>query len=156
MKAKDQAPYSLYAGGADGTTLRCLMRCAAQRSWSIGTVDIKTAFLLAPRPDERERLLVARPPRVLVEAGICPPTELWEISHAVYGLNDAPANWSHYRDRELPQLRFKADGHEYQLVTTPEPNLWKLVKVWPICRRASWQCTLMICWLLLQVHWLRR
>ena len=131
MKAKDQAPYSLYAGGADGTTLRCLMRCAAQRSWSIGTVDIKTAFLLAPRPDERERLLVARPPRVLVEAGICPPTELWEISHAVYGLNDAPANWSHYRDRELPQLRFKADGHEYQLVTTPEPNLWKLVKTQP-------------------------
>ena len=62
MKSKDQAPYSLYAGGADGTTLRCLMRCAAEKSWSIGTVDIKTAFLLAPRPDEQERLLVARPP----------------------------------------------------------------------------------------------
>ncbi|CAK8986578.1 unnamed protein product [Durusdinium trenchii] len=78
----------------------------------------------AIKPTTEEKL-------VLVEAGICPPTELWEISHAVYGLNDAPANWSHYRDRELPQLRFKAEGHEYQLVTTPEPNLWKLVKVWP-------------------------
>ena len=76
MKSKGQAPYSLYAGGADGTMLRCLMRCAAQKSWSIGTVDIKTAFLLAPRPDEQERLLVARPPKVLIEAGICPPTEL--------------------------------------------------------------------------------
>ncbi|CAK9115283.1 unnamed protein product [Durusdinium trenchii] len=69
--------------------------------------------------------------QVLIEAGICPPTELWEISHAVYGLNDAPANWSHYRGRELPQLRFEAEGQEYQLVTTPEPNLWKLIKTCP-------------------------
>ena len=128
---KDSNPFSLYAGGADGTTLRCLMKCAAENSWSVGTVDIKTAFLLAPRPDEQERLLVARPPKVLVEAGICDAAELWEISHAVYGLNDAPANWSQYRDRELPQLRFSAGGHDYQLVSTPEPNLWKLIKTDP-------------------------
>ena len=128
---KDSNPFSLYAGGADGTTLRCLMKCAAENSWSVGTVDVKTAFLLAPRPDEQERLLVARPPKVLIEAGICDASELWEISHAVYGLNDAPANWSQYRDRELPQLRFSAGGHDYQLVSTPEPNLWKLIKTDP-------------------------
>ncbi|CAK9043067.1 unnamed protein product [Durusdinium trenchii] len=128
---KDSNPFSLYAGGADGTTLRCLMKCAAENSWSVGTVDIKTAFLLAPRPDEQERLLVARPPKVLIEAGICDASELWEISHAVYGLNDAPTNWSQYRDRELPQLRFSAGGHDYQLVSTPEPNLWKLIKTDP-------------------------
>ncbi|CAK9056938.1 unnamed protein product [Durusdinium trenchii] len=128
---KDSNPFSLYAGGADGTTLRCLMKCAAENSWSVGTVDVKTAFLLAPRPDEQERLLVARPPKVLIEAGICDAAELWEISHAVYGLNDAPANWSQYRDRELPQLRFSAGGHDYQLVSTPEPNLWKLIKTDP-------------------------
>ena len=102
IQPKDPNPYSLYAGGADGTTLRCLMSCQAEKSWSIGTVD--TAFLLAPRPDEEERLLVARPPKVLIEAGVCDASELWEISHAVYGLNDAPANWSQYRDRELPQV----------------------------------------------------
>lgn len=78
----------------------------------MGTGDVKTAVLLAPRPDEQERLLVARPPRILVDAGICKESELWEISHAVYGLNDAPANWSAVRDSELPKLRFHENEME--------------------------------------------
>ena len=73
-------------------------------------------------------MLVARPPRILVDAGICPETELWEISHAVYGLNDAPANWSSFRDGELPQLRFDDGGINYKLVRTAEPNLWKVIQ----------------------------
>ena len=63
-------------------------------------------------------LLVARPPRILVEAQICKEDELREISHAVYGLNDAPAAWAAYRDSEIAKL-----------LRAPEQNLWRMVKV---------------------------
>ena len=43
-------------------------------------------------------------------------------------MNDAPANWSSFRDGELPQLRFDDGGINYKLVRTAEPNLWKVIQ----------------------------
>ena len=40
----------LYAGGLDGTALRAIARKAAACQWSLGSTDIKTAFLLAWLP----------------------------------------------------------------------------------------------------------
>ena len=45
--SKDPDLFSLYAGGADATALRCMMRFASLQNWTVGSVDVKTAFLLA-------------------------------------------------------------------------------------------------------------
>ena len=50
----DPMPSSLlYASGADGVLIRCALRKAAHHQWDVSTTDIKTAFLLAPRPVEK-------------------------------------------------------------------------------------------------------
>ena len=72
------------------TPLCCgvFFRKAANESWTLGSIDVKTAFLLAPRQRAKESLLVAVPPRVLVEAGIVTESERWIIDngHARLGI----------------------------------------------------------------------
>ena len=43
------SPYSTYAGGADGALLRCLVKKASCENWGVASLDVATAFLLAPR-----------------------------------------------------------------------------------------------------------
>ena len=123
---------NLYAGGADGTTIRCLLRKAAAMSWEIATCDVKTAFLLAPREDSSRRLVVVKPPRILVEAGIVGPRELWRVQHALYGLRSSPADWATYRNRLMRTFQWQHEGVTLELRETPEPNLWKIVERRPL------------------------
>ena len=123
---------NLYAGGADGTTIRCLLRKAAAMSWGIATCDVKTAFLLAPREDSSRRLVVVKPPRILVEAGIVGPQELWRVQHALYGLRSSPADWATYRNRLMRSFQWQHEGRTLELRETPEPNLWKIVERRPL------------------------
>ena len=55
-----------YAGGIDGTALRCVLRKGAHQHWSLATVD---AFLLAPRKETR-RILITRPRRFWWRLGL--------------------------------------------------------------------------------------
>ena len=119
---------NLYAGGADGTTIRCLLRKAAAMSWEIATCDVKTAFLLAPREDSSRRLVVVKPPRILVEAGIVGPREPWRVQHALYGLRSSPADWATYCNRLMRSFQWQHEGVTLELRETPEPNLWKIVE----------------------------
>ena len=48
--SSDPLPGSAYASGADGPLIRTVLHHGVQRGWGASTVDIKTAFLLAPRP----------------------------------------------------------------------------------------------------------
>ena len=90
----------LYAGGIDGVSIRGVLRKAAAHQWSLGTIDVKTAFLLAPRRNSR-RLLLTRPPRLLIDNNLCRRDEVWEIAQAMYGLESSPADWAVYRDRTM-------------------------------------------------------
>eukprot|EP00435_Cladocopium_sp_Y103_P030054 s3183_g7.t1 len=119
-------PYSTYAGGADGTLLRCLVRKASVEDWCIASLDVATAFLLAPRQSSARQLLVMRPPKVLIEAGLCGEDELWRIQNAMYGLQESPADWSVYRNGALARIQWEVAGTK-MLLRTPEPNLWKMV-----------------------------
>ena len=42
-----------YAGGADATHIRTMLRISAQYKWKVASTDIRTAFLNAPRRDSR-------------------------------------------------------------------------------------------------------
>eukprot|EP00435_Cladocopium_sp_Y103_P040770 s3371_g11.t1 len=111
--------FTTYAGGADGTLLRCLVRKSAAESWTIGTMDVATAFLLAPRRAAAQDLLIMKPPRILVEAEVCKETDLWSVENAVYGLQTSPADWSSYRNSVLGRMRWWSEGKQYQLMSTP-------------------------------------
>ena len=96
--------FDLYASGIDGMSLRCTLRKAAQEKWSIGVTDVSTAFLLAPR--KSSRLMVTKPPSILVEAGLIEPDIRWVIEKAVYGLDTSPSDWQAYRDEALQKMRW--------------------------------------------------
>ena len=121
------SPYSTYAGGADGALLRCLVKKAAGEGWGLASLDVTTAFLLAPRRESERQLLVMKPPKVLVDAGVCNSEELWQIQHAMYGLTSSPSDWGHYRNSVLSRLQWNFEGAGYQLIQTPEPNLGEAV-----------------------------
>ena len=127
-----EEPHNLYAGGADGTTIRCLLRKAAAMNWEIATCDVKTAFLLAPREDSDRKLVVVKPPRILVEAGIVGPRELWRVQHALYGLRSSPADWASFRNKMLRTFQWQQDEVTLELRETPEPNLWKIIERKPL------------------------
>ena len=123
------ALFANYAGGADGVLLRSMLRKTAAKRWHCATVDVRTAFLLAPRREAQSQLLTMRPPKVLQEAGIVGPNEWWEVQNAMYGLTSSPSNWTDYRNGVLKGIQWTCNGRKLQLLATPEPNLFKVLTV---------------------------
>ena len=115
----------LYAGGLDGTALRAVARKAAACQWSIGSTDIKTAFLLAPRKDKR--VMIIRPPQLLIDCGLAGQRERWIVDRALYGLETSPRDWSQFRDQEMGRMSWREEEMEYRFRQTTEPNIWKVV-----------------------------
>lgn len=81
-----------------------MLRKTAAKRWRCATVDVRTAFLLAPRREAQSKLLTMRPPKVLQEAGIVGPDEWWEVENAMYGLTSSPSNWTSYRNDVLKSI----------------------------------------------------
>ena len=69
------------ASGADIVSLRTMVRLAAHRGWSCSSLDIKGAFLLAPR--RKKSLTVLAPPKILKDRGMIPEGLLWQVNKAV-------------------------------------------------------------------------
>ena len=131
----DPMPSSLlYASGADGVLIRCALRKAAHHQWDVATTDIKTAFLLAPRPVEQGAKTVAVvPPRIMTDFGITQPDEVWLVDKALYGFQSSPAHWAVYRDQTMRWFTWQGDASpgevqkDYKLEQTPEGNLWRIL-----------------------------
>lgn len=70
-----------YAGGTSATEVRSVLRRASLARWGAVTLDIKTAFLRAPRDHSRE-IVVVTPPQVFIMAGLCSPGTLWLVDRA--------------------------------------------------------------------------
>eukprot|EP00435_Cladocopium_sp_Y103_P038480 s1047_g10.t1 len=71
------------AGGLCAISVRSLISRASQKSWCCATVDVKTAFLQAPRREEVKKLTCMSPPSI--EREICGDS-LWRVRGALYGL----------------------------------------------------------------------
>ena len=124
--SRDSLGSPLYAGGLDGVALRSVLRKAAACEWSIASTDVRTAFLLAPR--QSSRLLVVRPPQLLVDHHLATKNERWVVDHAVYGLETSPKDWGGYRDSEVAKMSWNSQGHRYRFAMSTEPNLWKILQ----------------------------
>ena len=128
----DPAPGGLYASGADGVLIRATLADSVQKGWGIGTTDIRTAFLLAPRPrDTSTREVIVVPPRVMVENQVCSSTERWRVHHALYGFTSSPAHWAVHRDQTMATFKWNLDQDSLSMKQTEEGNLWKIVKETP-------------------------
>ena len=125
----DPTPWGSYASGADGLLIRTTVKHGVQQGWGITTTDVKTAFLLAPRPKpEGAREVIVVPPKIMVLAGVCNPQERWKVHKALYGFPSSPARWSAHRDSVLKTFQWESDGETLSLRGTPEGNLWKIFK----------------------------
>ena len=97
-------------------------------------MDVKTAFLTAPLQTKRShRIVVLRPPKVLVAAGIIEEGSLFLIEKALYGLQESPQDWCVERDRRFALLRWKGpDGRPRCLTqSVSDSSIW-LLKEWKL------------------------
>ena len=123
----DPTPWGSYASGADGLLVRATIKHGVQKGWGITTTDVKTAFLLAPRPKpEGAREVIVVPPRIMVLAGVCKPEERWRVHRALYGFPSSLARWSMHRDGVLQSFIWEQGDRKFDLQHTPEGNLWKI------------------------------
>ena len=117
------------AGGVETICLRTLMRKSAHMGWSISTIEIKKAFLNAPRVEKEGHVTIIEPPAVLVAMGVVPSSESWRVRGAIYGLVQSPHDWGLQRDSTFREVSWICDDEMLKLVETPERHLWKIVTV---------------------------
>eukprot|EP00913_Durusdinium_trenchii_P014186 g13313.t1 len=128
----------VYATGADSTQLRTMLRVASLRNWHCLSLDVKSAFLLAPKA--QGELVIVKPPRILADAGLAKQDEHWVITSAMYGLVTSPKDWSVYRDAELekmegettvPNEEEKPEIKKFGFKPLRDANLWAIQEMSP-------------------------
>ena len=115
------------AGGLDAIVVRTMISVATNKRWSIGTADVRTAFLQAPRRETGDQCTVINPPTIVKEANILKYgwKEKWLVRKALYGLVESPKDWAIYRDQQLKTLDWTTkDGKKVKLEPTVEAHLW--------------------------------
>ncbi|CAE7876447.1 RE1 [Symbiodinium necroappetens] len=71
--------------------------------------------------------LSLRPPSVLKQAGFAAEGEFWEITGALYGMQESPADWASYRDETLPTIGIWIQGKKIFLERSAyDNNMWLL------------------------------
>ena len=88
-----------YAGGVDGQQVRTMVRLGALKQWQIGCADIRTAFLNAPRRDNK-RLIAMEIPSTCRKLQLAGHQEIWLVDKTLYGygLTTSPRDWGLHRD----------------------------------------------------------
>ena len=128
----DESLSDLYATGLDATTLRTMLAHTATRvregTWSMGVTDIRQAFVLAPWVGGA---VAIQPPNIAVRLGLSDPGDYWLVKKSLYGLREAPAIWSHFRDTALREMTWttRVDGENalcYLEQLKSDEQVWKM------------------------------
>ncbi|CAE7210219.1 GIP [Symbiodinium sp. CCMP2592] len=97
--------HSLYTESAPSEAVRAGLVITTRNGWSVGVIDIVTAFLRTPlgeSPDDP--VIIATPPKILLDLQLITSQELWALVRALYGLRQSPVLWSRHRDRRMEQM----------------------------------------------------
>ena len=95
---------------------------------SVGSLDVKTAFLYAELNEEEDGILVVQPPSLLVRMGLVEPGIMWKLKKALYGLRCAPKRWSQERDRVLQDQQVDLDGKMASMKQCKaSQGVWKVI-----------------------------
>ena len=120
---------STYAGGADGTQVRTMLRVSAMKKWKVASTDIRTAFLNAPRRNG-SRLVAMEVPYIYKLLGLAGEDEVWLILLAMYGLQASPRDWCCHRDETIPTFTWNRHRNgcdvEGYFKKTKDDNVWRL------------------------------
>ena len=118
-----------YTGAAPAEVVRSSLAVASKQKWNAGVLDITSAFLQTPLQEVQCRQKVfGQPPRILSRAGLCDPQELWEFTHAVYGLRESPKWWGEFRDSQLSQIDVVFEDKHLRLEQCKvEGSWWRLL-----------------------------
>ena len=127
---------TVYTSLMDATNLRVLVKTAADRKWSMGKLDIKTAFLNADlrRIYENDttgnaKKIAVMPPPYLVQLGLAESDEIWLLDKALYGLRVAPRAWELERDAQLKPTSWKHKGQTLWLKQlASDPSIWTVMQ----------------------------
>ncbi len=117
------------ASGADSACVRSLLNIAMHRGWTAASIDIKAAFLQAPRRSASTKVTIGDPPSVLKAMNLVAPSEKWIIHQAMYGLVESPGDWGAHRDGILRASKWWRNDSEFSLVETPERHVWKVTQL---------------------------
>ena len=123
-----QSGEETYAGTAPAEVVRSSLAISSCRGWDAAILDVTAAFLQTPLKEVQcKQRILGQPPRVLVREGLCAPNELWEFSHAIYGLRESPRWWGQFRDAQLAQINLVIGEKKIQMVQCRvEGSWWKL------------------------------
>lgn len=130
--SQDPSPNGTYASGADGVMIRGVLRKSIAPGWSSAIVDIKTAFLTAPRTEiEGRKQIVVKPPQIMVDLGVCGSDEYWQVEKALYGFVSSPAWWALHRDSQVKDFQWFDGDVRFFMESTAEVNLWRVMAQGP-------------------------
>ena len=118
----------VYTGAAPAEVVRAALSIASRYGWSAAVLDVISAFLQTPLDEiPNAPIVIAIPPRALVQAQLAEEGELWGITHAVYGLRESPRLWGIFRDGEMRKLKTTLNDKEIVLVQGHiEPTWWAI------------------------------
>ena len=120
----DNPDFNLYAGGVSAETLRLALTFASVKKWRGATSDVTAAFLLADWPENLAAYAI-HPPRILLDANLAKPDELWLVMKPLYGLRESPSIWSQHRTNRLSKARIPWKGRTITLKPSlADPDLW--------------------------------
>eukprot|EP00971_Amphidinium_carterae_P060074 1188842-Amphidinium_carterae.1 len=109
----------------DWPHIRAAVNVAASRSWSLGVLDVSTAFLNATL----EKEVWGRPPAILERAGLIRAGTVWRFKRAIYGLRESPRAWSKERDAQLEERTFETSAGKFKLLaSTVAPQIMRIVR----------------------------
>ena len=118
----------VFTSNVEILSVRAALAIASACSWAIKALDVSTAFLNAPLPDEAGEILV-RPPGILSLYGLVGRDEVWRAKKGIYGLRISPRAWGSKRDREMRAMRIVVDGKRCRLVQSRcDASVWSIVE----------------------------
>ncbi|CAE7228630.1 RE1, partial [Symbiodinium sp. CCMP2456] len=119
-----------YAAAAPAEVVRSSLSVSSLFDWEAAVLDVTAAFLQTPLNEVQcKQRILGQPPRALVRAGLCHPRELWEFTHAIYGLRESPRWWGEFRDTKMAQLNIVVGTRRIKLLQCRvESSWWRLVE----------------------------
>ncbi|CAE7873672.1 GIP [Symbiodinium microadriaticum] len=116
--------HECYAGGADATTLRALLRVASAHRWAVSSFDVRTAFLQSRLLTANRVPTVVRVPWLWRKHCVC-TEEFWLVEGALYGLCISPRSWCESRDSTMASATTTFGDMKVLLVRfETDPNVW--------------------------------
>ena len=60
-----------------------MLALASDQNWSVGTLDVKTAFLYAELNDEKDGVIIVQPPAILVRLELVKEGVYWKLKKGI-------------------------------------------------------------------------